>query len=155
MLPESIAHLYSGREDEQQGLTELCRELAPEEIWTDKECFQSLRIPGTFLFYQKTGERWISFAIGRQFLDEVELFFIYVGKKNRSQGHAKRLLTAFCDYAQGNLQAKKILLEVRAGHDIAQRLYENQGFHRYFRRKSYYANGEDAFLYLLDCKGEK
>ena len=44
----------------------------------------------------------------------------------------------------------RVLLEVRAGNDLAQKLYQALGFQSYGRRRSYYTNpDEDAILMQL------
>jgi len=64
------------------------------------------------------------------------------------QGVGRALLqTALNQTAQ--LGLKRILLEVRASNEPAQRLYRSFGFVEEGRRPHYYSDGEDALLMLL------
>lgn len=82
----------------------------------------------------------------RRVLDEAELMTIAVHPAFRRRGVARQLLRTAMDaaYAEG---ARIYHLEVRAGNEAAQKLYESFGFEAVGRRPKYYKdNGEDAVL---------
>ena len=79
-------------------------------------------------------------------LDEAHLTTIAVHPAFRRRGIARQLLQTAMDaaYAEG---ARIYHLEVRAGNEPAQKLYESFGFEVAGRRPKYYSdNGEDALL---------
>lgn len=79
-------------------------------------------------------------------LDEAELATLAVHPSFRRRGIARKLLQTAMDaaYADG---ARIYHLEVRAGNEAAQKLYESFGFEAVGRRPGYYKdNGEDALL---------
>lgn len=80
---------------------------------------------------------------------DLELEMIAVDPSHRRQGLAGQLIVAMIE--QGEAKGlERVLLEVRAGNDAAQALYERHGFEVDGRRAGYYpqASGgrEDAIL---------
>lgn len=79
---------------------------------------------------------------------EGEIANVAVHPKFWRQGVARALLqTALGKAAQ--LGLRRIMLEVRASNEPAQRLYHSFGFVEDSRRPRYYSNGEDAILMSL------
>ncbi len=81
--------------------------------------------------------------------DELRLMNLAVQPDCRRQGIASHLVR----YALGEGMTQgttRALLEVRAGNDLAQKLYQTLGFRQYGCRRSYYTNpDEDAILMQL------
>jgi [ribosomal protein S18]-alanine N-acetyltransferase len=96
------------------------------------------------------GGRVISTAIIWMILDEAHVATIATHPHFRRRGFAKALLThsLLAAREEGAAQA---LLEVRAHHEAAQRIYREIGFVEVGRRPRYYRdNGEDAVLMTLE-----
>jgi len=81
--------------------------------------------------------------------DELRLMNLAVRSDYRRQGIASHLVRHAL--GEGMTQGTtRVLLEVRAGNDLAQKLYQTLGFQSYGRRRSYYTNpDEDAILMQL------
>jgi ribosomal-protein-alanine N-acetyltransferase len=80
---------------------------------------------------------------------EAELLRVAVAPGERRRGLAAALLRA----AERDLAAAgvtRLFLEVRAGNTAARRLYEHAGWQSCGRRPAYYADGEDAELYVRE-----
>jgi len=83
-------------------------------------------------------------------LDEAHVATIATHPHYRRQGLGTRLLTTALASALDE-GAQKALLEVRARHTAAQKLYSRLGFVEVGRRPKYYHdNGEDAVLMTLE-----
>jgi len=83
-------------------------------------------------------------------LDEAHIATVATHPHYRRQGLGSRLLTRALVSAHEE-GAVKALLEVRARHTTAQKLYRNLGFVEVGRRPKYYHdNDEDALLMTLD-----
>ena len=88
-------------------------------------------------------------------LDEAHLATIAVHPAFRRRGLARLLLQTAMDaaYAEG---ARIYHLEVRAGNEVAQKLYTEFGFEIVGRRASYYSDtGEDAVLMTKTVSSEQ
>lgn len=83
------------------------------------------------------------FLLGWNVGDEAEIARLGVLESQRGQGIGLSLMRA----ALGEFQSRgvaSVFLEVRAGNEAAARLYQRAGFEEIARRKTYYADGEDA-----------
>jgi ribosomal-protein-alanine N-acetyltransferase len=83
-------------------------------------------------------------------LSEAEIINVAVDPDFQKQGIGRSL---FHYFAQNHPGIKKIHLEVRAGNLKAQKFYQKLGFQTTGRRKSYYADGEDAVLMFAEKIG--
>ncbi len=82
-------------------------------------------------------------------LDEAHIATIATRPEYRRQGLAKQMLVDALRAARDE-GARAALLEVRARHTIAQKIYRDLGFAVVGRRPKYYRdNGEDAILMTL------
>lgn len=79
---------------------------------------------------------------------EGEIANVAVHPKFWRQGVARALMQTALDKA-AQLGLTRVLLEVRASNQAAQRLYHSFGFIEDGRRPRYYSNGEDAILMAL------
>lgn len=83
-------------------------------------------------------------------VDEAHIATIATHPKFRRRGFAKKMLIKSLVAAREE-GAKKALLEVRARHVVAQKIYCDIGFVEVGRRPMYYRdNGEDAVLMTMD-----
>jgi ribosomal-protein-alanine N-acetyltransferase len=89
-----------------------------------------------------------AYAAFRRAADEAELLRVAVDPGVRRQGLGRRLVTAGLTLlaAQG---VRRCHLEARAGNAAAIALYLALGFTLRGRRRGYYADGADAWLYSL------
>jgi len=99
----------------------------------------------TLLLVAECGGAVCGYATAWTILDEGELTRMAVTRHARGQGIGAALLQAVwreC-WRRG---ARVVFLEVRAGNEVARRLYERCGFARTGVRRRYYADGEDAVV---------
>jgi ribosomal-protein-alanine N-acetyltransferase len=83
-------------------------------------------------------------------VDEAHIATIATHPQYRRRGFAKKILIEALQAARAE-GAKKALLEVRARHVIAQKIYCDIGFVEVGHRPMYYRdNGEDAVLMTMD-----
>ncbi len=140
--------LYCSSPEERLALSDLAKDWPVGQFWAYEEIIVSLKIPQTFLVYFEQGGQWVAMALGRLFADELELFYIYVRSSHRRKGYAGQILQAFTSEVSKHTAVEKILLEVRASNLPAQQLYDRFGFQKVAERKKYYADGEDAWIYV-------
>ena len=78
-------------------------------------------------------------------LDEAELLVIATHPYHLKQAYAETLLQS----SIAQLKVNTVFLEVRASNLPAQKLYEKLKFIKMGERRSYYQDGEDAWIYKL------
>ncbi len=94
----------------------------------------------------------LGFLIARFLTPECELENIVVSPTARRRGIGKHLLDALL-LAARETNSEAVFLEVRESNHAARAFYEQVGFKRDGRRKSYYSNpSEDAILYRLPVR---
>lgn len=81
--------------------------------------------------------------------DTADLQDLFVAENYRGKGIARSLVSAFIS-AAGEKGVKKLFLEVRESNAAAIRLYEKAEFKRISVRKKYYADGENALIYVKE-----
>jgi [ribosomal protein S18]-alanine N-acetyltransferase len=92
------------------------------------------------------------FIVARLIADELHVNNVAVRPEFRGLGLGSKLLQKTLEQAQRG-QAKVAQLEVRAGNESAQRLYQRAGFAVVGQRKNYYRNPtEDALLMSLSLE---
>jgi [ribosomal protein S18]-alanine N-acetyltransferase len=85
------------------------------------------------------------FLVGREVVDEAEVFAFAVTPKYRRQGHGGALVSAAIDGMRSR-GVKNLFLEVRESNLGAIAFYERIGFSRIGRRKVYYKDPEEAAI---------
>ena len=93
----------------------------------------------------------LAWLTASQCLDQSELELIVVDVSARRQGFAKKLMSAWQEYAAQN-GTSEFLLEVRESNHGAIGLYQSLGFEQVGRRKNYYRTEqghEAACLFTL------
>lgn len=85
--------------------------------------------------------------------DDSHLINIAVDDKLRRSGLGGFFLRRLIMFAK-ECCAKRMRLEVREGNEAAVRLYLKHGFTVTGREKSYYSNGEDALVMILEFGGK-
>lgn len=108
---------------------------------------------GRFLVAE-SGEEVVGYGGVWYVVDEAHIVNVAVHPAWRRQGIGRKLVIDLLEGARGAGMACSTL-EVRAGNEAAQRLYENLGFHATAVRKRYYPdNREDAVIMWLARLGE-
>ena len=82
-------------------------------------------------------------------IDTADLQDLFVTEDCRKQGVGKALIEKFIADAKAR-GINKLFLEVRENNAAAKRLYENLGFTCVSTRKKYYADGENALVYIKE-----
>lgn len=118
------------------------------EPWRAADLATRLGRADHLLLVADRGDEVVGYALFQRAAGEAELQRIAVPAGARGQGLGGRLL------AEGLRRLRRAgdsacFLEVRASNLAARRLYERAGFTLVGRRRSYYADGEDALLYHL------
>ncbi len=85
--------------------------------------------------------------------DELEVTEIVVSTQYRRQGYGRELI-AWLMSRRAQMGACRIHLEVRASNHPAISLYSAMGFVEVGRRRGYYRDGEDAYLYSFSVSDE-
>jgi ribosomal-protein-alanine N-acetyltransferase len=105
--------------------------------------------PAARCWVAELGGRVVGMLVLWMIIDEAHIASLATHPEYRQQGIAKQLLVEALDnaYAEG---ARTAFLEVRAGNDVARRMYQKFGFDEVGRRERYYKdNNEDAILMTL------
>jgi len=87
----------------------------------------------------------ISYIIIRPLVDEVHILNLATHSSHKRKGMARKLLKHAIDNL---ISGKLLLLEVRNSNEAARKLYEGFGFQVLYKRKGYYADGEDALVMI-------
>ena len=82
-------------------------------------------------------------------IDTADLQDLFVSEEYRGKGVGKALVSAFMRAVHEN-GVKKLFLEVRESNEAAIGLYALAGFKFISIRKKYYADGENAFIYVKE-----
>lgn len=86
-------------------------------------------------------------------VDAADLQDLFVSLNCRRKGVGSALVSAFLADAAAR-GAKKLFLEVRESNAEAQNLYKKAGFTFLSVRKKYYPDGENAFVFIKECKNK-
>jgi ribosomal-protein-alanine N-acetyltransferase len=128
----------------------------PFGFWSFDEVLKSLQRPSYLGYYvsERFDGPWKAMVLVDLGPFTADLMYVYVRPCYRKMGLARRLLdmvevTLSKDYSH----LETLFLEVRVSHLDAMKLYEKFGMERISRRKSYYKDGEDAFVYQKKLKG--
>ena len=113
--------------------------------WSAPDISSMFEIKGTRSFIAEIANEAAGFALIRSIADQTELLIIATLPSRRKMNVATQLLKKSFAAAQ-HADAEKIFLEVAHSNQSAQKLYIKLGFTEIGRRKSYYADGDDAVL---------
>jgi [ribosomal protein S18]-alanine N-acetyltransferase len=95
----------------------------------------------------------LGYFVAMQGADEVHLLNLTVVPERQGLGWGRVMLDALAIWARGR-GAQWLWLEVRAGNERAQRIYEQHGYRRVGERKGYYPAGhgqrEDAVVMSME-----
>lgn len=116
------------------------------DFWSLHDIKTFLKDDKYLLLYLEEDEHWLGCAFYFLTFDVADLLFIYVNPEARGQQLGRMILNASFQFlSQRGL--KSVLLEVRTHNMPAIKLYESLDMKKINVRKSYYKNGDDAFVY--------
>ncbi len=142
--PKSSLHLYSHTDQEETNLGIFCQDwgyLPIQEV-------DPLLKKNAFFFYDTEGPRWTSGLLVQGAPGAWDILYLYVKEAYRGQGKARDLLFFMTRFLTEKDPGASLFLEVRPSNHRAIQIYEAFGLKKISIRKSYYSNGEDAWVYL-------
>ncbi len=121
------------------------QDLLAFQKWSEAQILAEVTLPCAVTKVAYDGDLLVGYAIFHVIADEAELLSIAVDPARQREGIAKAI------YAEtlSELKTRKVqsfFLEVRVGNTGAQQFYQSLGFVEIYRRKRYYADGEDAVI---------
>ncbi len=122
--------------------------------WSQRSFEQCFADDKTYVVVAQGDERVLGFGVAYTVGDEGEIATLAVDAAARGQGLGKKILQTLLNFCRA-CGAHKVFLEVRAGNNAAQRLYNRCGFVEAGLRRRYYADGEDAVLMRHDFAGDE
>ena len=125
--------------------------LSYPEPWTPVQFEAELALPySRFLVLtdDETDEFVLGYIVYWVQVEGVSLLNVSVHPEWRGLGNAERLMRAMINEAVRN-EIPKVILEVRPSNTGAIQLYESLGFKRTHERKSFYKDGESAWVMEL------
>lgn len=143
ILPWS-PHAYTAELEKPASFNWVAETPAPETL----EYIAPLAFPVPSLTYPAGAMAVIGSVTLWNLAGEGEIANLAVHPHFQGQGVGRALMQTALHHA-AELGLERILLEVRASNEPAQRLYQSLGFVPEGRRRAYYANGEDAILMSL------
>ena len=123
---------------------DLQRELAFQD-WNEKQFLSEIKASYAYCVVCEIDGKIQGYAIFHLLGPDSELLSIATRETEQRKGIGSQLLHAGLDQITNEDQC---FLEVRDGNAKARAFYEKHGFKLYNVRKKYYADGEDAALYV-------
>ena len=114
--------------------------------WSAQVYREELAHPGRYYVAAEQDGVLVGYA-GIALGEDAEVMTVGVAPEYRGRGLGAALLTDLLDRAR-QARARRVFLEVRAGNETAQRLYERAGFRAIGTRPGYYGD-EDAVVMRL------
>ena len=114
--------------------------------WSAQVYREELAHPGRYYVAAEQDGVLVGYA-GIALGEDAEVMTVGVAPEYRGRGLGGALLTDLLDRAR-QARARRVFLEVRAGNETAQRLYERAGFRAIGTRPRYYGD-EDAVVMRL------
>lgn len=125
------------------------RELFPADPWPAETFWSELaQHPTRYYLVAEVEGELVGYAGLQVVGSQADVQTLAVTPPRQGQGLGARLLAELVA-AAGRRGARAVLLEVRAGNEVAQRLYRRAGFERIATRRGYYRSGEDALVLRL------
>ena len=136
--PMTRAHLAA--------VTELERELFPDDPWSERTLREELAAPDRYYLVARDGADLVGYAGIADLAGEAHIMTIGVRADRRRTGIGSLLLDALLERAAA-WRCDRVLLEVAADNEAAQQMYARRGFVAFGIRRNYYpATGTDAVV---------
>ena len=120
-----------------------------ESPWSTSLIERELKSPRTIVEGMFLEEKLVAYVVYQIVVDEVHVLNFGVRLAHRRRGLGTLFMLDLIQRLRTD-GATSFMLEVRAGNDVALRLYRSIGFNVEGRREKYYSsNGEDALLMTL------
>lgn len=134
---------------------QLEKELFPSSPWKKEDYLYELE-KNVFAHYRvlTLNEKIIGYVGLWIIYEQMQITTLGVAKEYQSLGYGHQLLSYSIQEAKEN-GCEMISLEVRPSNERAMKLYESHGFKKVALRKNYYEDHEDAYLMVLNMKGDK
>lgn len=132
--------------DDLPQILEIQKALAFQD-WNERQFCAEIAAAYALCVVYEDGAGILGYAIFHLMGPDSELLSIATNSSHQCSGIGTALLDAglaHLDFGKGD----KMFLEVREGNSKARRFYEKHGFAPYAERKNYYADGENAILYV-------
>lgn len=126
-----------------ESLVELEEECFPHDPWQPDSLQKALQESGYLVLVAEGEAGLLGYLVGWHVGDEADLARLGVLARARRGGVGRALLQRALSHWQER-QVQLVFLDVRAGNAAARGLYAGLGFQEVGRRRSYYADGEDA-----------
>lgn len=144
---EVSCHLFEDNAAEQKRLKEICLTWG---FWPYEEVARALGSGHYLLVYaSKENQPWSGALLLNRGPYSTDVIYIFVSRSQRQRGVGKQLLGFLEHHLKSVDLQESVFLEVRASNTAAIRLYEGFGMELVGFRKKYYADGEDAKVYIL------
>jgi ribosomal-protein-alanine N-acetyltransferase len=122
------------------------RALFAEDPWSQRLLDEELSLAGRYYLVALEGGRVVGYGGLADFGDEAHVMTLGVRPDRQREGLGGRLLAELLAEADRR-RIRRVMLEVAADNDAAQRLYVRSGFRPVGVRKGYYqATGTDAVV---------
>ena len=127
--------------------SDLCYELDSNTIslWSKKQWAKEFKKEGTKIFALLIKNLVIGICVFQIVIDEAQINYFVVNQRFRKKGFGSYLMSYLIKIC-GELNLKKLLLEVSQGNVTADRFYSRFNFSTVGIRKNYYKDGSDAVL---------
>jgi len=133
-----------------RAVAHLERELFAEEPWSERTLADELAEPGRYYLVALEDEQVVGYGGLADFGAEAHVMTLGVRADRQRLGLGAWLLAALLEEA-ARRRIGRVLLEVAADNDAAQRLYTRHGFQPIGVRRNYYqATGTDAVVMVRE-----
>lgn len=119
------------------------------DAWDEKMLLSAFNAGNFYGFVAETDGEQAGFITYSVNIDTADLQDLFVAAPYRKKGVGYALIFEFIKNAR-SLGVKKLFLEVRESNIPAINLYEKAGFTFLSERKKYYADGENARVYIKE-----
>ena len=121
------------------------QEMLAFQKWSEAQILAEIFLPCAVTKVAYDGGLLVGYAIFHVIADEAELLSIAVDPTRQREGIAKAIYAETLSELKSR-EVQTLFLEVRVRNIGAQQFYQSLGFVETYRRKRYYADGEDAVI---------
>ena len=133
---------FSGEKDA-GAVAEILREAREAAIWSEEALRETVKLPGVTAYVSVRSGAISGIVVGRQVLDEAEVFNLAVRQGVRRQGEGRALVGELLDRFV-ELEVSRVFLEVRESNAGAIAFYRGMGFAAIGTRRDYYQDPKES-----------